>query len=219
MRRVIRIKAMQGLYTYYNNKTVNLEDIRQKVYDGLIENPNFYDANAKDKIGFQMLLPVLLDEAFESKLEVQELPKNQKWLGILAQQAVADWNNENKREVQKIRQGVLQDIKNQNATEISFWSLLSALIQSVTDEEFRKLESYLNNMPSPSHELKIAHHPFNHHLNQALHPETGPQPIGLKPYDSELVRRIYNSLFKVLPEYLSYKEKKEVTDQDQEDIW
>jgi len=72
MRRVIRIKAMQGLYAYYNNKTVNLEDIRQKVYDGLIENKNFYEADPKDKIGFQMLLPVLLDEAFESKLEVQE---------------------------------------------------------------------------------------------------------------------------------------------------
>ena len=219
MRRVIRIKAMQGLYAYYNNKTVNLEDIRQKVYDGLIENKNFYEADPKDKIGFQMLLPVLLDEAFESKLEVQELPKNQKWLGMLAQQAVADWNNENKKEVNRIRQGVLQDIHNQNPTEVSFWSLFTALIQSVTDEEFRKLESYLNNTPSPSHELKISHHPFNTNLNLALHPETGPQPLGLKPYDSELVHRIYNSLFKELPEYLAYKEKKDVSDQDQEDIW
>ncbi len=219
MRRVIRIKAMQGLYTYYNNKTVNLEDIRQKVYDGLIENKNFYEADPKDKIGFQMLLPVLLDEAFESKLEVQELPKNQKWLGMLAQQAVADWNNENKKEVNRIRQGVLQDIHNQNATEISFWSLFSALIQSVTDEEFRKLESYLNNTPSPAHELKISHHPFYANLNLALHPETGPQPLGLKPFDQEVVHRIYNGLFKELPEYLSYKEKSDVSEQDQEDIW
>jgi N utilization substance protein B len=210
---------MQGLYTYYNNKTVNLEDIRQKVYDGLIENKNFYEADPKDKIGFQMLLPVLLDEAFESKLEVQELPKNQKWLGMLAQQAVADWNNENKKEVNRIRQGVLQDIHNQNATEISFWSLFSALIQSVTDEEFRKLESYLNNTPSPAHELKISHHPFYANLNLALHPETGPQPLGLKPFDQEVVHRIYNGLFKELPEYLSYKEKSDVSEQDQEDIW
>jgi len=219
MRRVIRIKALQGLYAYFNNKSVNLEDIRQKVYDGLIENPNFYDADPKDKTGFQMLLPVLLDEAFESRLEVQELPENQKWLGMLAQQAVADWNNENRKELNRIKQGAFQDIHNQNATEVTFWTIFSALIQSVTDEEFRKLESYLNNTPSPSHQLKISHHPFNELLNLGLHPEIGPQPLGLKPFDSELVHRLYNALFKELPEYLAYQAKKDVTDADQEEIW
>jgi len=219
MRRVIRIKALQGLYAYFNNKSVNLEDIRQKVYDGLIENPNFYDADPKDKTGFQMLLPVLLDEAFESRLEVQELPENQKWLGMLAKQAVADWNNENRKELNRIKQGAFQDIHNQNATEVTFWTIFSALIQSVTDEEFRKLESYLNNTPSPSHQLKISHHPFNELLNLGLHPEIGPQPLGLKPFDSELVHRLYNALFKELPEYLAYQAKKDVTDADQEEIW
>ena len=219
MRRVIRIKALQGLYTYYNNKSVNLEDIRQKVYDGLIENPNFYEADQKDKTGFQMLLPVLLDEAFESKLVVSELPQNQKWLGLLAQQAVADWNNENRKEINRIRQGIHQDIHNQNATEVTFWSLFASMIQSVTDEEFRKLESYLNNSPSPSFELKISHHPFYSLLNLGLHPEIGPQPLGLIPFDSELVHRLYNSLFKELPEYLTYKAKKEVSEMEQEEIW
>ena len=219
MRRVIRIKALQGLYTYFNNKAVNLDDIRQKVFDGLIENPNFYNATQKDKIGFQMLLPVLLDEAFESKLVVSELPENQRWLGILSQQAVADWNNENRKEFQRIQQGVLQDIHNQNATEVSFWSLLCALIQSVTDEEFRKQESYLNNSPSPSHELKISHHPFYSIINLALHPETGPQPFGLKPFGHEVVHRIYNGHFKELAEYKAYKAKKDVTELEQEEIW
>lgn len=219
MRRVIRIKAMQGLYTYFNNKTVNLEDIRQKVYDGLIEEPDFYNAEQKDKTGFQMLLPVLLDEAFANKLDMSELQDNQKWLGVLAKKAVLTWKKENEAELDRIRKGVYQDIIQQNAIEISFWQMFSSLIEYARTQEDRKQGNFLNNEPSPEHELKITHHPYYNLLNQALHPEKGNPPAGYLAHDQELIQRLYTLLFKELPEYKTYRDKKEVSPEENDEIW
>jgi len=210
---------MQGLYTYFNNKTVNLEDIRQKVFDGLIEVPDFYNSDAKDKTGFQMLLPVLLDEAFADKLDMNELHENQRWLGILAKKAVLAWKKENELELDRIRKTVYQDIIQQNAIEISFWHLFSSLIEYARTQEDRKQGNFLNNEPSPEHELKITQHPYYTLLNQALHPEKGNPPAGFLEHDIELIRRLYTALFKELPEYLAYKEKKSVGLLEEDEIW
>jgi len=171
MRRVIRIKALQGLYTYFNNKTVNLEDVRQKVAESLIEIPEFYDASQQDKNGFQMLLPVLLDEAFAQKLDFEELAENQKWLGVLAKKAVLTWKKENENELDRIRKGVYQDILQQNAIEVSFWQLFASLIENVGNQEEKRQGNFLNNEPAPSYELKIAQHPYYSLLSNALHPD------------------------------------------------
>jgi transcription antitermination protein NusB len=210
---------MQSLYTYFNNKSVNLEDIRQKVFDGLIEEPDFYNAEQKDKTGFQMLLPVLLDEAFANKLDMSELQENQKWLGVLAKKAVLTWKKENEAELDRIRTGVYQDIIQQNAIEVSFWQMFSSLIEYARTQEDRKQGNFLNNEPSPEHELKITYHPYYILLNRALHPEKGNPPSGFLAHDRELIHRLYTLLFKELPEYKTYRDKKEVSREEEDDIW
>lgn len=219
MRRVIRIKAMQGLYAYFNNKEVNLADVRQKVYDGLIEEPNFYNSLPQEKLGYQKLLPVLLDEAFEQKLILAELPDNQQWLGRHALKTVSEWYNENEVVKKRILAELRQDLVQQNHTEILFWQVLSGLIQRVDDEEDRKQFKLLATEPSPEFELKILNHSFLPLLNEALHPAKGKQPLGLKPLENDELLRLYQYLFKELPEYQTYKLKKEVTPADEEEIW
>ena len=219
MRRVIRIKAMQGLYTYFNNKAVNLSDAQQKVFDGLIEEPDFYNATPQEKTGFQALLPVLLNEAFEQQLVVADLPENQRWLGLLAQKAYVTWQNENKKERERIIAGLVHDLQSQLPLEISFWQIFLGLVEMVNTEEDRKQNRHLAQAPTPKHELKILSHPFLALLQAALHPEKGPQPIGLKPLETEEMARIFQAVFKDFAEYQTYKRSKEVTDEGQEEIF
>ncbi len=210
---------MQGLYSYYNNKEVNLLDIRQKVYDDLIDVPEFYNADVSEKQGFQKLLPVLLDEAFSGTIQIEELPANQKWLGILAKKAVLDWNKENQAEIDRIQKKAILDIKNQSKVEVSFWQLFAGILQMISKNETRKLENYLNNEPSPAFELKILDHPFLKLLLQGLHPEEGKKPGGFKTFDEDLSQRLFQYLLKDLPEYQTYKSKKEVNTEEEEEIF
>ncbi len=210
---------MQGLYTYFNNKEVNLLDIRQKVMNSLIEYPEFFNAEAAEKQGFQKLLPVLLDEAFEGKLEPKDLPANQQWLGHLALNAVADWKKECTEETERIRKKALADIRNQTKVEVSFWKLLYGIIQMVSDGEARKLDNFLNNEPSPAHELKITKHPYLELLHEGLEPAKGKKTGGFISFDKELVQRLYQYLIKDLTEYQEYKNKKETSPQEDEEIF
>lgn len=220
MRRVIRIKALQGLYTYFNNKTVNWGDICQKAIDGLIEEPNFYNTtDPLAKQGIIKLLEVLQKEAFQSKIEVNELPENQRWIGMLAQKTMASWNNENRNELSRIHSTALRDIQNQVAAEVTFWQLFSSLLQRTWDVEERKQSNLLPTEPTPAHELKILDHPFWKNLLQALHPEQGTPPLGLKSFDKEMMIRLYQNIFNELPEYQEFKNKKEVSDLEMEEIW
>lgn len=220
MRRVIRIKAMQGLYTYFNNKTVNWGDICQKISDGLIEEPKFYNStDPLEKQGIQKLLELLQQEAFEEKIEVNELPENQRWIGLLAQKTKSDWNNENKRELARIQSMAMRDIENQVAAEVAFWQLFSSLLQRTWDVEDRKQYNLLPTEPSPAHELKILDHPFWKNLLLALHPDKGNPPLGLKSFEKELMIRLYQNIFHELPEYQEFKNKKEVSDLEMEEIW
>ena len=210
---------MQGLYTYFNNKAVNMADARQKVFDNLIEEPQFYNATPQEKTGFQMLLPVLLDEAFDNTLKVNELQENQRWLGMLSQKAVADWNNDNRKELERIFGGLQHDLQNQLPLEVTFWQVLTGVIRKIEQGEERRQARHIAVASTPEHELKILKHPFFKALTEALHPETGPQPLGLKPLDSEEMARIFTVLFKELPEYQSYKLKKETTLEEDEEIF
>lgn len=210
---------MQGLYSYFNNKTVNHDDVRQKVSDGLIEIPEFYNASQQEKNGYRKLLPVLLDEAFNSNLNLDELPEGQRWLGKLAQKAVVDWKTENKNEISRIRAGMVRDLHQQAAVEVGFWQLFAQLLEAIRQQEDRKINQYLNNEPSPAYTLKILNHPFYPLLNKALHPEKGEPPIGFLPHDPELVQRIFPILFKDLPEYTTYKNLKESTPAQDEEIF
>lgn len=219
MRRVIRIKAMQGLYSFFNNKTVNRDDIRHKTSEGLIEIPEFYNATQQEKNGFRQLLPVLLDEAFQNGVNIDDLPENQRWLGKLAMKAVADWRKENQNELGRIRAGMVRDLHQQAAVEVGFWQLFTNLLESIRQQEDRKVNQYLNNEPSPEYTLKILNHPFYPLLNKALHPEKGEPPLGYLPHDPELVQRIFPLLFKDLPEYNTYKNLKESSPQQDEEIF
>jgi N utilization substance protein B len=219
MRRVIRIKAMQGLYTYFNNKEVNLLDIRQKTYDSLIDYPEFFNAAVSEKQGFQMLLPLLLNDAFDGKLNPEDLAENQKWLGILARKAVVDWKNECKAEMDRIQKKATADIRNQSKTEVSFWQLFYGIIQMVSAGEAMKQDKFLDNAPSPAHELKILEHLWMKTLHDALMPEKGPKPQALKTFDQDLMHRLFQYLIKDLPEYQEYKSRKETSERDEEDIF
>ena len=58
--------------------------------DSLIEEPLFYNTtDPLAKQGYQKLLEVLQDEAYAGKIEVNELPENHRWLGLLAQKTGA----------------------------------------------------------------------------------------------------------------------------------
>lgn len=219
MRRVVRIKAMQGLYGFFNNKEVNLLDVKQKSFNNLIQIPEFYNADANEKKGFQKLFPLFYDEAFAGELQVSELPENQKWLGILAKKAVVDWNNEIENEKKRIEKKAIQDIRNQIAVEVSFWQALLRLISMIEKEEERKQGNFINNSPSPESELKLLKHPFIPLLEKALHPGGSKNPKGFKTFDEDFFHRIYQNLFKELPEYQAYKEKKKTSPEEDEEIF
>lgn len=219
MRRVVRIKAMQGLYTYYNNKTVNLATSRQEAVESLIEIPEFYSATPMEKSGFQALLPVLLDEAFGGTLKTEDLPENQVWLGILALNTVKEWNRENLQVLERIRKEAHLDFHRQAATEVSFWQLFSGLIRQVQTGEERKQNRFLDNEPSPVHELKILSHPFLETLRESLHPGKGSPPPGCFHFDAELQRRLFLSLLGEMPEYQTYRNKPGVSREEEEEIF
>lgn len=219
MRRVVRIKALQGLYRYFNNKGVALEDIRQKVYDGLIEQPDFYNAEPLEKTGFRELLGVLLDEAFAQGVNVAELPENQKWLGLLAQKAVADWKNELEKEKERIRKAFQQDIANEIRVEVTFWRLLLDILNYTEEEERKKSESYLNKNPAQAYELKIMEHPFLKAIEEALNGKALAKVQPVLSWDIEFVARFYQNWLKELDEYIAYKEKQEVSPEEQAAIW
>lgn len=209
---------MQSLYAYFNNKEVNLSDVRQQVFDNLILEPDFYNAQPQEKLGYKELLPVLLDEAFEQKLEMSELPENQKWLGQLAEKTVSAWHKENLAVKKRIHEELKLDLVQQNATEIFFWQILLGLIHRVEDAEDRRQTRHLDRETSPVHELKILKHPHVELLQQSLHPEKGSQPMGLKVLENDEKLRLFQYIFKELPEYQTYKEKKETNPTEDEEI-
>lgn len=209
---------MQSLYAYFNNKEVNLSDVRQQVFDNLILEPDFYNAQPQEKLGFKQLLPVLLDEAFEQNLELNELPENQKWLGRLAEKTVSAWHRENIAVKKRIHEELKLDLIQQKGTEIFFWQILLGLIHRVEDVEDRKQTRHLVQDASPEHELKILKHPHVELLQKCLHPETGPQPIGIKALENDEMLRLYQYLFRELPEYQSYIKKVETRPGEDEEI-
>jgi N utilization substance protein B len=219
MRRIIRIKAMQGLYTYYNNRSVNEDDIRQKAASRLIEIPDFYNATAQEKAGFLALMPVFLDDAFGAGLDIESLPENQKWLGKMARQAFADWNKENEQEIKRIRTSMAQDIRRQTATEVSFWNLFLDLAQEISRTENQKTQRYLDNEPSLPHTLKFAEHPWLPFLEEALHPKKGKVPPASRQWDRETIISLYQTLMVDLTEYQAYRDKPEATPEDHAEIF
>lgn len=209
---------MQGLYAYLNNKEVNLADVRQKVFDHLIEEPEFYNANPSEKTGFQKLLPVLLDEAFDQELKTEELSENQQWLGKLALQSVKEWHRQNEGIKKQIVQEVHADLERQMPTEIFFWQLFLQLIRGVENQEDRKQNRLLTPESSPEHELKICQHPLIPLLAGGLDVRQI-KGKNLKPVDHEEFIRLFQYLFNEIPEYQEYKNAREVDDAAQEEIW
>lgn len=219
MRRVIRIKAMQSLYAYFNNKEVNQADVRQKVFDQLIEEPDFYNAQPAEKKGFQQLLPVLLDEAFTGKIDLSELPENQKWLGKLAAQTVSEWYQQNEAVKKRIFSELKADLNLQKPTEIFFWKTLVELIFRIENQEERKQHNLLDSSPSPEHELKLVHHPYLAILQKGIIDKKGKPQAGIKPLENDDMIRLFQYLFRDMPEYQTYKVKKSVSPDEEEEIW
>ncbi len=209
MRRVIRIKAMQALYSYFNNRSVNLEEARRSVFAGLIEMPEFYNAEPIEKEGFKALLPVLLDDAFAGIADEGSLQENQQWLAGIAAGAVSAWHKENTQEKKRILDGIQSDINRQSEKEVFFWQLFLALTGQVDKEEENKLNAYLKTDATAPHTLKILQHPFLPVLDAALFPEKGAAPASYRSIDQEWVFRLYQVLFKDLPEYQAYRDSRE----------
>ena len=209
MRRVIRIKAMQALYSYFNNRSVNLEEARRSVFAGLIEMPEFYNAEPIEKEGFKALLPVLLDDAFAGISDEGSLQENQQWLAGIAASAVRSWHKENTQEKKRILEGIQSDINRQSEKEVFFWQLFLALTGQVDKEEENKLNAYLNSDASAPHTLKILQHPFLPALEGALFPNKGAVPTSFRSIDQEWVFRLYQVLFKDLPEYQTYRDSRD----------
>jgi|GEM_PF-6954522 len=219
MRRVIRIKAMQALYTYLNNRSVNLEEARRRVFARLIEIPEFYNAEALEKEGFKALLPLLLDDAFDGKSEAEELQDKQRWLAALAKEAVIDWHQENKQEKQRILDGIQSDIKRQSEKEVFFWQLFLALTMQLEQEEENRTTGFLPQEASAPHTLKMLQHPFLPVLQDALYPDRGAAPNAFRSIDPEWIIRLYPVLFRELPEYREYRDLKESTAENDHEIF
>jgi N utilization substance protein B len=200
---------MQALYTYLNNRSVNLEEARRRVFARLIEIPEFYNAEALEKEGFKALLPLLLDDAFDGKDEAAELQEKQRWLAALAREAVSDWNRENVQEKQRILDGIQSDIKRQSEKEVFFWKLFMALATQLEQEEENRVTGLLPQKASAPHTLKMLQHPFLAVVQNALFPERGGAPTSFRSIDPEWVIRLYPVLFRELPEYQTYRDLKE----------
>jgi N utilization substance protein B len=200
---------MQALYTYLNNRSVNLEEARRRVFAHLLEIPEFYNAEALEKEGFKALLPLLLDDAFEGKDEENELQENQRWMAGLAKEAVKDWHRENIQEKQRILDGIQSDIKRQSEKEVFFWQLFMALATQLEQEEENRVTGLLPQKASAPHTLKMLQHPFLPVLQNALFPERGAAPDAYRSIDPEWVIRLYPVLFRELPEYQNYRDLRE----------
>lgn len=219
MRRIIRIKAMQALYSYYQNQAVNLEEVRRRVSAGLIEIPAFYNAGPEEKAGFKALLPLLLDDAFAGKHEDQDLLENQKWLLHLTQDALTDWHRENENQKKRIIEGIRSDITRQTEKEVFFWNLFRSLIQQVENEEENRRQAFLKTKPGPAHQLKILQHPFLPLLDPVLNPSKGKMPNSFLPLNPEWSLRLYPILFKELPEYIAYRDAVAISPEDEVSVW
>ena len=209
MRRVIRIKAMQALYTYLNNRSVNLEEVRRRVFTRLIEIPEFYNAELIEKEGFKALMPILLDDAFSGISEEDQLQENQRWMAGLAQEAVSDWHKENIQEKKRILDGIQSDIQRQSEKEVFFWQLFVALIEQIEQEEENRVSGFLKHESSAPHLLKILQHPYLNSVKKSLFPDKGAAPAAYRSIDPEWIIRLYPVLFKDLPEYQTYRNLKE----------
>jgi N utilization substance protein B len=210
---------MQALYTYLNNRSVNLEEARRRVFARLIEIPEFYNAEALEKEGFKALLPLLLDDAFDGKSEAEELQDKQRWLAALAKEAVIDWHQENKQEKQRILDGIQSDIKRQSEKEVFFWQLFLALTMQLEQEEENRTTGFLPQEASAPHTLKMLQHPFLPVLQDALYPDRGAAPNAFRSIDPEWIIRLYPVLFRELPEYREYRDLKESTAENDHEIF
>lgn len=219
MRRIIRIKAMQAFYTYLNNCSVNLEEVRRRVFARLIELPDFYNAESLEKEGFKALLPLLLDDAFAGVPEDEGLQENQRWLAVLTREAIKDWNRENDLEKQRILDGIQSDIMRQAEKEVFFWQLFLELVFRVEQEEENRVGGFLPKEASAPHTLKILKHPFLQTLHSALLPAKGKAPASYRSIDEEWIKRIYPVLFHELPEYKTYRELRESSNVQDEEIF
>jgi len=210
---------MQALYTYFNNRTVNLEESRRKVAADLIEIPEFYNAEPLEKEGFKALLPVLLDDAFEGKSEENELQDNQKWLAGMAEKAVQSWHEENQKERKRILEGIQSDIFKQAEKEIFFWQVFRDLIDTVEKEEYNRQNAHIKSEAPAEHTLKILRHPMLALLDDAFNPKKGPTPKGFSAINQEWIIRLYPVLFKELPEYQEYRDAVSTTEEQDTEIW
>ena len=210
---------MQALYTYFNNRTVNLEESRRKVAADLIEIPEFYNAEPLEKEGFKALLPVLLDDAFEGKSEENELQDNQKWLAGMAEKAVRSWHEENQKERKRILEGIQSDIFKQAEKEVFFWQVFRDLIDTVEKEEYNRQNAHIKSNAPAEHTLKILRHPMLALLDAALNPSKGAAPKGFAAINPEWIIRLYPVLFKELPEYQEYSNSLSVNSDQETEIW
>ena len=212
MRRIIRIKAMQALYSFYQNQAVNLEEVRRRVFDQLIDIPEFYNSGAEEKNGYKAFLPILLDESFAGKNPESGLEENQKWIARLAQTAVADWENENSRQLKRIRDGIQADIRLKTEKEVFFWNLFRSLISRAAEERAKKAGAAYG-------ENKIAVHPFLPLLDAALSPEKKAAPPSYRSLNPEWTIRLYPLIFRDLPEYRDYQNSGETDAAADQEIW
>jgi N utilization substance protein B len=219
MRRVIRIKAMQALYSFQQNRTVNLDESYRQSLASLIEFPEFYNASQEEKAGFRELLPILLDEAFEGKCTDDALLDQQKWMSTIANEAVASWHRENEDQKKRILENTYRDITRQREKEVFFWKLFLSLIEQVEREEENRQNAHLPSSPSELHLLKITSHPFLPILKQGLQPEGKPEAKSFRSLDPDWIIRLYPVLFRELPEYLEYKALRDSTPEANEAIW
>jgi N utilization substance protein B len=219
MRRIIRIKAMQALYSFYQNKEVNLHEMRRRAEDGLIEIPSYYNATTEEKSGYRALLPILLDDAFAGKLNAEDLLENQKWLTSLAEVAVEEWNNENIQQRKRISEKIRADLTRQSEKEVLFWTIFRDLIHQVESEEDNRRNAFLNAKESPEHLLKILSHPFLALLQTGLQPANGPAPKSFLSVNPEWIQRLYPVLFRELPEYIAFRDLPVAGPEEEQSIW
>lgn len=215
MRRVIRIKAMQALYSFYQNKAVNLEEVKRRIADGLIDVPDFYNSGTEEKAGFRALLPVLLDEAFAGQNATQDLPESQKWLASLAMQAVADWENENQRQKKRISETLKSDVTRQSEKEVFFWTIFKELFDRAIQDHNKQQNSAGKTMPSDLADKDTEAHPFLPLLDSAI--KDGPAPY--RGTDPDWIIRLYPVIFKDLPEYQAYLAENQKEKGTYEQIW
>ncbi len=208
---------MQALYSYYQNQSVNLEEVRRRVHDQLIEIPEFYNAAPEEKAGYKALLPILLDESFAGTNPEIGLEEQHKWLARIAQTAVADWENENARQKKQILEGVKADILQRPGKEVFFWTLFRSLLSKAESEGEKSRKSAKD--LSTGEKMKIAAHPFLPLLDFALSPDKKPSLPIFRSVNPEWLIRLYPVLFRNLPEYRAYQNKAESSEEIEQEIW